>query len=152
MLDSIKGRLLHYLAAIAAAILHLRMLVAVLARLTGPERPAAANTRRAGLVGLSRSFPPFRPFLPPSLYRCLCLCLYLCLSVSPSLTNSFTLTRAHTLTNTRVPYATLEHMQAVGTHYGPTRTIEPSGHAIGGTAQLALRSSSTTATFSGPRH
>ena len=28
-----------------------------------------------------------------------------------------------------------EHMQAVGTHCGPTRIIGPTGHAIGGTAQ-----------------
>ena len=35
-----------------------------------------------------------------------------------------------------------EHWRAVGTHYGPTRIHGPTGHAIGGTAQLALRSSS----------
>jgi hypothetical protein len=40
----------------------------------------------------------------------------------------------------------LRHMQhqelwrAVGTHYGPTRIYGPTGHAIGGTAQQALRS------------
>ncbi len=35
-------------------------------------------------------------------------------------------------------YATLKHMQAVGTHYGPTQIIWPTGHAIRGTAQAAL--------------
>ena len=32
-----------------------------------------------------------------------------------------------------------ERVQAVGTHYGPTRIYGPTGHAIGGTAQQALR-------------
>jgi hypothetical protein len=32
-----------------------------------------------------------------------------------------------------------EPMRAVGTHYGPTRIYGPTGHAIGGTAQQALR-------------
>ena len=45
-----------------------------------------------------------------------------------------------------------EHTRAVGTHYGPTRIIRPTGHAIGGTAQLALQSSSTAAIVSWPRH
>ena len=46
-----------------------------------------------------------------------------------------------------------EHMQAVGTHYGPTRIIGPTGHAIGGTAQhsgdhLKLPTSPCRATIS----
>ena len=28
-----------------------------------------------------------------------------------------------------------EHMRAVGTHYEPTRTIGPTSHVVGGTAQ-----------------
>ena len=40
-----------------------------------------------------------------------------------------------------------EHWRAVGTHFGPTRIYGPTGHAIGGTAQLALRSSSAAAIF-----
>jgi hypothetical protein len=36
-----------------------------------------------------------------------------------------------------------EHMLAVGTHYGPTRIYGPTGHAIGGTEQQALRSFAT---------
>jgi hypothetical protein len=32
-----------------------------------------------------------------------------------------------------------EHWLAVGTHYGPTRIYGPTGHAIGGTAQLGSR-------------
>ena len=32
-----------------------------------------------------------------------------------------------------------EFWRAVGTHYGPTRIYGPTGHAIGGTAQQALR-------------
>ena len=32
-----------------------------------------------------------------------------------------------------------ELSRAVGTHYGPTRIYGPTGHAIGGTAQQALR-------------
>ena len=43
-----------------------------------------------------------------------------------------------------------ERMRAVGTHYGPTRIYEPTGHTIGGTPQLALRSSSTAAIIAGP--
>ena len=38
-----------------------------------------------------------------------------------------------------------ERWLAVGTHYGPTRIYGPTGHAIGGTAQLALRSPSAAA-------
>ena len=40
----------------------------------------------------------------------------------------------------------------VGTHYGLTQIYGPTGHAIGGTAQLALRSSSAAAIIAGPRH
>ena len=43
-------------------------------------------------------------------------------------------------------------MQAVGTHYGPTRIYGPTGHAIGGTAQQALRSSSAAAFTAAPTH
>ncbi len=38
-----------------------------------------------------------------------------------------------------------EHMRAVWTHYEPTQIYGPTGHAIGGTAQMALSSSSTAA-------
>ncbi len=47
---------------------------------------------------------------------------------------------------TSPPKGVLRHMRhqelwrAVGTHYGPTRIYGPTGHAIGGTAQQALRS------------
>ncbi len=47
---------------------------------------------------------------------------------------------------TSPPEGVLRHMRqqelwrAVGTHYGPTRIYEPTGHAIGGTAQQAIRS------------
>jgi hypothetical protein len=47
---------------------------------------------------------------------------------------------------TSPPEGVLRHMRhqelwrAVGTHYGPTRIYGPTGHAIGGTAQQALRS------------
>jgi hypothetical protein len=46
---------------------------------------------------------------------------------------------------TSPPEGVLRHMRhqefwrAVGTHYGPTRIYGPTGHAIGGTAQQALR-------------
>jgi hypothetical protein len=40
-------------------------------------------------------------------------------------------------------------MQAVGTQYEPTRIYGPTGHAIGGTAHLALRIAAIAA---GPRH
>ncbi len=33
----------------------------------------------------------------------------------------------------------MQHMQAVGTHYGPSLIYGPTGHAITGTAQLALQ-------------
>jgi hypothetical protein len=45
-----------------------------------------------------------------------------------------------------------KHMRAVGTHYWSTLIIGPTGHAIGGTAQLTLWRSSTAAIISGPRH
>jgi hypothetical protein len=45
-----------------------------------------------------------------------------------------------------------EHMRAVVRHYGPTRIYGPTRHAIGGTAQQALRSLPTAATAAGPRH
>ena len=38
------------------------------------------------------------------------------------------------------------------TSEGPTRVIGPTGHAIGGTAQLELLSSSTPAIIACPRH
>ena len=44
-----------------------------------------------------------------------------------------------------------ERWRAVGTHYAPTRIYGPTGHAIGGMAQLAIRSSSTAAIIAGPR-
>ena len=45
-----------------------------------------------------------------------------------------------------------EHWQAVGAHHGPTRIYGPTVRAMGGTAQLALRSSSAAAIIAGPRH
>ena len=45
-----------------------------------------------------------------------------------------------------------EHWRAVETHFRPTRIYGPTCHAIGGTAQLALLSSSAAAIIAGPRH
>jgi hypothetical protein len=43
-------------------------------------------------------------------------------------------------------------MRAVGMYYGPTRVYRPTGHAIEGTAQQALRSLTTADIDAGPRH
>ncbi len=40
----------------------------------------------------------------------------------------------------------MRRVRTVGTHYGSTRIYGPTGHAIGGTAQQALRSLPTAAT------